>query len=252
MDKNQIKLTKVFKEESENYNQTQPSNKINVLDFRYFDVQNFQKNIILSININFSYIDKKLLKLFEEIEATIIYPKNDEDNSESENEKKLEVDIFSTYIEKIGLSIENAKKTIKNKLNIKESEIILFLYIDIDYNNIFFEILNLLHTLKNDPVKIFIINNNSILCPLKSGMNNIYLSNSLFTTKGIGLLPLEESIISTRGLRWDVTDYKTKFSTKDVSTSNETCDEGSLFNVFINNGYILLSLEIDSDKINFI
>lgn len=121
---------------------------------------------------------------------------------------------------------------------------------DLDnYDNLFFDILNLIFIKvkyeKNR--KIFLISNDSILIPLNLGMNLVYLSENLFTKKGVGLLPLSKANFSTKGLKWDVDNYISEFGSFNVSTSNEFKENEA--NIYVFSGYILLTLEINLDCI---
>jgi hypothetical protein len=91
----------------------------------------------------------------------------------------------------------------KSNLNQRMS----FLYFDTEkYSLDFFVYLNFIYInfYKYQNIITTIITDYSVVSCLNPGMNKIYISNSLFTKKGVGLLPISKSIISTKGFKWDI------------------------------------------------
>lgn len=87
-----------------------------------------------------------------------------------------------------------------------------------------FSLLHQLYRSSNNPMLIndlYLITPESILFLLEKGVNTIEvpLGAALFT-KYVGIIPIgKPSIITTRGLEWDIKDWHTEFETQ-VSTSN--------------------------------
>jgi hypothetical protein len=108
-------------------------------------------------------------------------------------------DILLTGIEK---SIEILKQT---QSNFNKPKILLYLeYDDVDE---LYEYQTLLCKYQNlhKNIQFFMLFDDAILFKLEKGMNIIYLSNILFTGKGVGLLPIvKKASISTKGLKWDI------------------------------------------------
>jgi len=73
-------------------------------------------------------------------------------------------------------------------------------------------------------------------------MNVILFPKKLFTKKGIGLLPLEKSVISTRGFQWDVNDWQTSFGHNNLSTSNEFVKDE--VKIYVEKGNVIFTAEI--------
>ena len=68
---------------------------------------------------------------------------------------------------------------------------------------------------------IYLMTSSSIMFLLHKGLNRIRLPVGLgFFTENVGIIPVgAPSVISTKGLEWDVTDWSTAFGTQ-MSTSN--------------------------------
>jgi thiamine pyrophosphokinase len=98
-------------------------------------------------------------------------------------------------------------------------------------------------------IDFIIFTDENIFFPLNSGMNKIFVPDIIFTRRGVGLLPMEKSIISTKGLKWDVNNWETSFG-KNISTSNEF--ENDEIDIYVENGCMMLSAEIDTDNIPFL
>lgn len=126
----------------------------------------------------------------------------------------------------------------------------LILYVEIHGIELFI-ILSILHKFsqKNIFLQLIVIDDDNVMLPLEKGMNKIYFPTNLFSKEGVGLLPLELSKISTRGLKWDTRSWETEFG-KNASTSNIYLDDEVC--VFVEDGSIILTTEIDIDKINFL
>jgi len=85
----------------------------------------------------------------------------------------------------------------------KKSKIILFVD-EITFD--IFEILFFLKKIKDNIlfIDLIIMNEENIIFKLNPFMNQIIFPENLITKKGIGILPSKKSIISTKGLKWDV------------------------------------------------
>jgi thiamine pyrophosphokinase len=76
--------------------------------------------------------------------------------------------------------------------------------------------------------KMFLLSNGSITFVLQAGKHRIQVragASHLGLGKHVGIIPLKEpSIITTNGLRWDVTDWPTEFGGQ-MSTSNHVSED---------------------------
>ncbi|KAF7882231.1 hypothetical protein EAF00_011747 [Botryotinia globosa] len=76
--------------------------------------------------------------------------------------------------------------------------------------------------------KMYLVSSEAITFVLKAGKHKIKIKEEgklLKLGKHIGILPVKEpSIITTQGLEWDVTDWKTEFG-GDISTSNHARED---------------------------
>ncbi|EOO00449.1 putative thiamine pyrophosphokinase protein [Phaeoacremonium minimum UCRPA7] len=75
--------------------------------------------------------------------------------------------------------------------------------------------------------RMFLLSGESLTFLLKKGMHRIHVRNGREEVFGkyVGIIPVKEpSIISTKGLEWDVTDWKTEFGGL-ISTSNHVLPE---------------------------
>jgi thiamine pyrophosphokinase len=79
-----------------------------------------------------------------------------------------------------------------------------------------------------DAGRIFLLSSESVTFVLKSGKHKInarYSSSGIALGNHVGIIPLKEpSVITTTGLEWDVTDWKTEFGGQ-LSTSNHVKDD---------------------------
>lgn len=68
---------------------------------------------------------------------------------------------------------------------------------------------------------LYLITEESVIFLLEKGLNKIYVPVATgFFAENVGIIPLgKPSVISTRGLEWDVTNWPTEFGTQ-ISTSN--------------------------------
>jgi hypothetical protein len=231
----------------------------NIIDYRFFEVQNFNTPIAVIIYNPYN-LNQKILDLLSELEVCIISTKN---ISESIN-----IDI---YLEDEGVNPERpnfevilekgiltAKEMIKNCLseNLHKQHLTLqpprpkiIIYTDDDTSiENYFYLLNIIQseTKANPELEISVLTNESIMTGLHRGMNKIFLPNCLFTKKGIGLLPLQDSIISTNGLTYEVKDWQTKWGSSNVSTSNETDEDN--FEIIVHEGSIVFTAELTVDN----
>lgn len=85
----------------------------------------------------------------------------------------------------------------------KKSKFIMYLE---EINNNLFEIFSFIKQVKENVkyIDLIIIDEDNLLFKLDSLMNQIIFPDNLITKKGIGLLPIQKSCISTKGFRWDV------------------------------------------------
>lgn len=141
-----------------------------------------------------------------------------------------------------------AYESVLAKLNeIQKIKSIMILFVNEDFTD--FDYLKYLSILeKKNTLDIIILTNKTVLKALRLGMNIIYLSNKLFTGKGIGILPTSESKLSTSGLKWDMKDQVTQFSGELISTSNQIggddLDNMNSFKVYIEYGCCVVTFEL--------
>jgi len=83
---------------------------------------------------------------------------------------------------------------------------------------------------------------------LNKGLNFIYLPESYITKKGVGIIPVCESVVSSQGLKWDLKSYKTGFGSDNLSCCNVM--EESDLRFIIESGDVVFSCELDFDLIN--
>ena len=227
--------------EIKNYISSKKESQISltIIDFRIFDNNmSFEKVYFLIINKS---PNKKLINYFKQMKYDSKYieelmPTNlkDEYESFSINEKNnINLQYVETYIENINSSDKSK----------------LILYMDIESNDMsLFLLLNFFKKLNNKSInKVTVLTNNSIICLLGKGMNSVILSEVFFTGLGVGLLPLEKSKISSKGLKWDLTDWETNFGSINLSTSNQILD--SSCNIFVHYGCIAFTAEINLNKL---
>ena len=137
----------------------------------------------------------------------LLYQKYDEKKLDKivKAQEKIKVskekEILISGIEK---AIEILKAELKSH-NIKcDAKLILYLnYEDIEE---LFNYMSILHNYQSlyPDVQIILFFNESIAFKLSLGMNMINLSKALFTKKGVGLYPMKKSVLSTKGLKWDI------------------------------------------------
>jgi hypothetical protein len=220
------------------------SNKIH--DFRFFDLQNYNSKVL--VFINHKNPNQNIMKLLKEISSTIINAENLSENKYSENLSEMEQEII------ILDSIMDSREINSLKISLQSNPKVI-IYLDTEKIDLeVFLILHILKKFKNSPkfqnLDIIIMSDETIIFPLHPGMNTIFLSRSLFTKHGLGLIPLEKSSISTKGLRWDVSKWETNFGFANLSTSNEFLDEES--QVIVESGSLVITAEIDPDNIVFL
>lgn len=147
-------------------------------------------------------------------------------------------------------SVEEAIKEYVNITSIldpvSQNKCLLYITIDTDYNEVeFFKILFLLQQEKRND--IIILSEKTAFTVISEGMNIIYLSD-LFTGKGIGLLPLSESKVSTKGLKWNLDQSITKIGGDMVSTSNQVeSNINDTIEIFLEYGFLILSFELTNN-----
>lgn len=68
---------------------------------------------------------------------------------------------------------------------------------------------------------VYLITTESVICVLEKGLNRIHVPvKPMMFTENVGIIPIgRPSVITTRGLEWDVTDWPTEFGGQ-MSTSN--------------------------------
>jgi hypothetical protein len=233
-----------------NKNNSNKESNLHIHDLRFFDVSHSSdKNIVFIYHKN---PNPKLIRILNEIKSVIITKENlfEQININNENLSKYE-EINLAYAEGLKECLKHIITTDNNLLNNMPSKIIF--YIDYEQSDIiFFEILIFMTKISklNSEIELIILTDDSVIFPLKLGMNYVYLSNCLFTRKGVGLLPMEKSIISTKGFEWDVENWETSFGHLNLSTSNEIKDTEA--EIYVHNGLVLFTLEIDTNNINFL
>jgi hypothetical protein len=216
MIKNYIKMkvnkslrTKEFKEVDSIQNTISLSN---IIDYRFFEVHNFNTPVVLFIYTNSA--NHKLLKLFDELEIFILATKSNKlgpinvDDYIEEGE-----DYHSTLtsgIEK-GVTVIQYLLDQMGKSTIKRPHPKLLIYTDDeDCVPCYFTLFNIIHNYSNKypDIELTFITNDSILTTLRSGMNTLFFPTSLFTKKGIGLLPISQKAnLSTSCLYYPASKY---------------------------------------------
>lgn len=72
--------------------------------------------------------------------------------------------------------------------------------------------------------EIYLLSKHSLSFVLEKGHNKIHLSSVVFL-ENVGIIPVgRPAVITTKGLEWDVTDWKTEFG-GEMSTSNHSVSE---------------------------
>ena len=72
--------------------------------------------------------------------------------------------------------------------------------------------------------EIYLLSEQSLSFVLEDGLNRIELGRSIFA-ENVGIIPITgPAVITTRGLEWDVQDWKTEFGDQ-ISTSNHLISE---------------------------
>jgi hypothetical protein len=231
------------------------SKSIHVHDFRLFDSK-IHNDMIYLLVFN-KKANQNILKLFSELDVIIRNVEVDNNNSytlDNEQTKHFSKNEYEHILEhnlhKCLEEINNSPYNHNNTSTSKKVKIIFY----IDFNNSDLEIFYILNFfiknvdfgIKNN-FKIIFLSDENMLIKLGPGMNYIYISENLFTKKGVGLLPVKNSIISTKGLMWDVQDWKTSFGEVNLSTSNEFVDYECT--VYVAEGNVFFSAEIDVNKI---
>jgi hypothetical protein len=222
--------------------QTSTITRNRIVNYRIFDLQNSNENIyVYNLHIN---PNQKLLSLFSQ--ANFKYINLLPEYTKGENIIDMSVNEKEAYL------LDCAEKLLEDLSIRKESERMEHIfYLDFEENDIYlFIILNFLKKIEKNNLhgKVTIVTNKSIMCVLSPGMNTILFSDNLFTKKGLGLLPLQKSIISTKGLRWDVQDWETDLGSLNLSTSNEFVEDEC--SIFIHSGCIAFTAEININKYN--
>lgn len=229
-----IGLKKSFKCDATDSTYSSSQCRMNIIDLRFFDMKSATtKLIVMVLNPN---PDPQLMKMFNELEVTMIY-------SPCMNTQEYEAALNKSLQEELrALDILRSSSCINVIYYVRDVEIELM-----------YSVFNFLTRKKDSDlsrVHHIFLTDESICVKLNEGLNNIYLPQSLFTKKGIGLLPISRSIVTTRGLRWDVKDYHTQFGSEDVSTSNELIDnEGQ---IYVHEGTLLFTAELNTNLINYL
>lgn len=132
-----------------------------------------------------------------------------------------------------------------NKISTASPNSLLFIYLNPDYNEIdFFKIFSILQY--ENRTDLVLITKKSIIAKLSIGINKIFVSE-YFTGKGIGIIPLVESKISTSGLIWDIKDKITKIGGDIISTSNSSINNKTYIDVELQYGCAFISFELKSN-----
>jgi hypothetical protein len=211
---NTNKLKKDFKD-SEEYMYTDNNKKVNktIIDYRFFEVHNFNTPIVVFINNN--HIEKKLLQLFNELEICIITTETDremlKDYVHVDDYIEDTGDYFSNIIKGIRKSFGISRGLIDNmgKTAIQRPKPKVIIYTDDDgcISKYFFLINTLLQESADNPdIEVSVLTNDSLMTPLNKGMNILFFPKNLFTRKGVGLLPTSAKAanLSTNNFVWEV------------------------------------------------
>jgi hypothetical protein len=226
------------------------NNKINICDFRFLDVKTFETKIFTFIHHNSP--NKILLKLLEGIESENFFYKD----IMSKYDKNLVVESEDkTFLQSI-LECAYLEFLDRTQNILKQDKCKIIFYLDLDEKT---DLLTVIHSiLKIKTISTFydliLLTDSSISSFLETGINIIYLpKNNIFTGKGIGLIPIEKSIISTKGLKWDVNQWETFFGSPNISTSNEIQDyiDGEI-KIIVETGLIVFTAEINPEQIQLL
>ncbi len=196
------------------------SNNIKVHDFRVLDNYNYDsaKERVFAYDSTKQGFGKleKVLQILTQI------------NSESIDEA---IKIFINIV-------DNANPILRNDYSLN-------IYIKNNYNDI--DMFRWFFYLQENKYNLIFISESSVFKLLSIGMHNIYLSE-IFSGKGIGLIPLSESIISSKGLKWNLDKTPSKVGGDLISTSNQIDDSNfnNIINIFVESGEIIITLEIKS------
>ena len=126
-------------------------------------------------------------------------------NSIKNETNKIRIDETKEYIAaglEIGIDLIN-KEIQGGNIKLCPKLIVYLNYEEID------ELYSYMSLLKNyqllyPNIQLFLMFENSFVFLLRKGMNLIYLPDTVFTKKGVGFYPTQNSIFSTKGFKWDV------------------------------------------------
>ena len=161
-----------------------------------------------------------------------------------------EISFASKLLNFKEINKDSIEETIKEYISItsnfdpvSQNKCLLYITIDSDYNEVeFFKILFLLQQIKRND--IIILSDKTAFSLISEGMNIIYLSDC-FSGKGIGLLPLSESKVSTKGLKWNLDQSITKVGGDMVSTSNQVeSNINNTIEIYLEYGCLIISFEL--------
>ena len=138
---------------------------------------------------------------------------------------------FTCLVSKVKEHVE----TVKNKEICKE--ILKAIYFPIAYSSETF--FSLLSAIKLNSNFVF-ITESSINLVILPGYTLVKLP-TCSTSKGVGILPISTCTVNSRGLKWELTDFKVSLEAVLVSTSNEFVSDEVTF--IFDEGSFILSFE---------
>ena len=190
---------------------------LHLIDLRFFDSKTYliEKTFFILNSVNKNEMLRFILKDYHQISGdheqiiNLIHKHYVIDILLYENiiETQLEKNIVLTSSDIISSAIEKAIEIFNEKSHkniILSSRIVINFPLD-DISHIYrLMTLQQAYSISHPDIQIILMFKHSIVCKLFKGLNIIYLSNTIFTKKGVGLLPIKCSNISTEGLKWDV------------------------------------------------
>lgn len=147
------------------------------------------------------------------------------------------------YSNTIDEAIKEFTNIVDNANPIMRNEYSLYIIIKNNYNDI--DMFKMFSYLQQNKYNLIFISESTIFKLLSLGMHNVYLSD-IFSGKGIGLIPLTESILSTKGLKWNLDKTPTRVGGDLLSTSNQVDDSNfdNIINIFVESGEIIIAFEL--------
>lgn len=164
---------------------------------------------------------------------------------------EFNLNLFDRKISKEKKIDEGLMLTENTKTNNNCENYLLLFISSIMSDNEFLYYLNFMKKYQNH--NIIIINNSCISLVINQNQILKNLNSKIFTLKGIGLLPLEiNTILSTKGLKWDLNNFKCSLGCEMISTSNQIdINENETTPDISNNNDISSKIPLSLDEKNY-